>query len=246
MSNPIFDAPLALERNAPCFCGSGQRFKHCCGSADARRRVPHGIEMQPGFLDAATCKRWVDILEQRPRAALDVFDHDRSTQEEVVRSAHSARVTDKVDTGDLQVEIEAVVRRAFTEWLAPRWGCRFAWFEQPTILRYTTGGKYDVHADADAWTEEVPPRRVLDRDGSLLIYLNDAFTGGNLNFVNFEYQLRPVPGLLVAFPSDERYAHWAMPTTSGVRYALVSWAYAHGRPRVRNHPPKNSISLGTL
>jgi hypothetical protein len=243
MSNPIFDAPLTVERNAPCFCGSGQRFKHCCGSADVRRRVPHGIEMQPGFVDTETCRRWVDFMEQRPRSALDIFDHERSTPDQVVRSAHPGRVTDKVDTGELQVEIEAAVRRAFVEWLAPRWGCRFEWFEKPYVLRYTTGGRYDPHADSEVWSAEKPPYRVLDRDGSLLIYLNDAFTGGDLNFINFEYLMRPVPGLLVAFPSDERYAHGAMPTTSGVRYAIVSWAYAQGRPRVRGSAPENCIFI---
>lgn len=243
MSTAIFDTPLIIERNAPCFCASGLRFKHCCGSADARRKVPHGIELQPGLVDAETCRHWVDFLEQQPRDWLDAFDHVRSTADQVVRTAHPSRVTERVELGELQVEIDALVRRAFTEWLAPRWGCRFAWFEKPYVLRYTTGGKYDVHADADIWSEETPAYRVLDRDGSLLIYLNDGFTGGELNFVNFEYALRPLPGLLVTFPSDERYSHAAMPTTSGVRYAIVSWAYAHGRPRVRAQPPENSIAL---
>lgn len=244
MPNSIFDLPLSTERNAPCFCGSGERFKRCCGSADAQRRVPHGIELQPGFVDTETCQRWVAQLEQQPRDWLDVFDPKRSTADHVARSLDASRVAERVQPGELQVAIDALVQRAFAEWLAPRWGCHFEWFEQPVVLRYTSGGKYDVHADAELWTEDKQPYRALDRDGSLLIYLNDGFTGGAVNFVNFEYLLRPAPGLLVAFPSDERYAHAAMPITGGLRYAIVSWAYARGRPRARASAPEHSIPIG--
>ena len=60
-------------------------------------------------------------------------------------------------------------------------------------MRYATGGKYEAHADSETLTVETLPYRILDRDGSLLIYLNDGFTGGELNFVHFEYTLRPQP-----------------------------------------------------
>jgi predicted 2-oxoglutarate/Fe(II)-dependent dioxygenase YbiX len=239
----IFDAPLAVERNAACFCGSGQRFKRCCGSADAQRRVPWGIELAPGFVDAATCATWVAQLEGQPRQWLDGFDHERSTPEQVVRRFDPSRVTEKVDPGTLQPALDELVGRAFGAWLAPRWNCRFEWFEQPQVLRYGAGGLYKAHADADAVDDEGRPTRVLDRDGSLLIYLNDGFTGGELEFTNFEFRLRPRPGLLAAFPSDERYTHTALPTLSGVRYAIVSWAHAQGRPRVRKHPPQHCIML---
>ncbi len=243
MSNPIFDVPLSTERNARCFCGSGERFKRCCGSSDPQRRVPHAIELFPDFIDAATCRQWIAQLEQQPRDWLDGVDHERSTPERIVRRLDPSRVTERVEPGALQLQLDQLVRRAYTEWLGPRWGCRFAWFEKPTVLRYSVGGKYAAHADADVWSADTLPHRVLDRDGSVLIYLNDEFAGGELEFVHFEYRLRPIPGLLVAFPSDERYTHAALPTTSGVRYAIVSWAHAHGRPRVRAQPPEHAILI---
>jgi predicted 2-oxoglutarate/Fe(II)-dependent dioxygenase YbiX len=239
----LFDTPLDIQRTARCFCGSGARFKHCCGSSDPDRAPPHGVLLRPGFLDPATCREWVALLEAQPRAWLDVVDHEQSTPERIVRRPDPSRVTEKIEPGALREPIDALVRRAFVEVAAPWFDCRLAWFEQPTVLRYTPGGKYDEHADADVWEGDGPPRRVLDRDVSLLLYLGEDFSGGELAFPNFDWRLRPRAGLLVAFPSDERYAHAALPLESGVRHAIVSWAHAIGRPRVRPAPPSDAIAL---
>ena len=37
---PVERAAAPASRNAPCPCGSGKRFKHCCGQADAAPHVP--------------------------------------------------------------------------------------------------------------------------------------------------------------------------------------------------------------
>ena len=72
---------------------------------------------------------------------------------------------------------------------------------------------------------------MIDRDLSVLIYLNDDFEGGEVNFSNFGFDIKPSSGLLIAFPSDHRYLHAAQLVTSGVRYAIVSWAAIIGGPR---------------
>lgn len=238
-----FETPLDTERNARCFCGSGERFKRCCGSSEPTRRVPHGIMVLTDFLDAATCADWTATLEGQPRAWLDVVDHERSTPEHIVRRPDPSRVTEKIEPGPLREAIDAAIRRAFVELLAPRFECRFTWYERPTVLRYTPGGRFDEHADADVWDGDGPPRRVLDRDISVLAYLGSDFDGGELWFPNFDWRLRPRRGMLVAFPSDERFAHAALPLVAGLRHAIVSWAHAAGRPRVRAAPPDDAIVL---
>ena len=117
------------------------------------------------------------------------------------------------------------------------YGDELEWFEWPDVLEYGPGGRYDLHADADlrdpatgAW------RRVVDRDYSMLIYLNDEFTGGAIEFPRLDYRLQPRRGMLVAFPSDHRYVHAALPVESGMRYVIVSWAAAVGSPRVKPPP----------
>jgi predicted 2-oxoglutarate/Fe(II)-dependent dioxygenase YbiX len=83
--------------------------------------------------------------------------------------------------------------------------------------------------------------RLRDRDLSLLIYLNDDFTGGGLTFTHFNFHFRPEPGDLLVFPSDNRYVHQAEKVESGVRYVIVSWAALKGVPRVAGQPPENAV-----
>ncbi|MCF6263996.1 MAG: 2OG-Fe(II) oxygenase [Xanthomonadales bacterium] len=119
-----------------------------------------------------------------------------------------------------------------------------AWYEQPTLLRYTPGGLYKGHADSDNYDEQLDCwHKTLDRSVSLLIYLNDEYTGGAIKFNKFNYRYQPKRGDLLFFPSDFRYMHEAEKVESGVRYALVSWSALSNTPRVMSGRPKNSIVL---
>jgi predicted 2-oxoglutarate/Fe(II)-dependent dioxygenase YbiX len=136
---------------------------------------------------------------------------------------------------------------------AGKTGDSVEWFEAPSILRYEPGGFFLAHADSclldpanNNWF------KVKDRDLSLLIYLNEDFTGGGLSFVNFNFHLRPRTGDMLVFPSDNRYAHQAEIVKSGFRYVIVSWAALRGSQKVCDRPPvgvirpeKNKGSFGT-
>ena len=89
-----------------------------------------------------------------------------------------------------------------------------------SFLRY-------AHSDSEYWDEGSHTwKRSLDRDYSILIYLNEGFEGGALFFPNFDYRIAPKRGMMIAFPSDHRYLHAAEPLISGKRFAVVSWAKA--------------------
>lgn len=126
---------------------------------------------------------------------------------------------------------------AFLDVVMPYFGMDLHWVSPPSVLKYTSGGKYDAHSDNEYW-DDASRRwvRSLDRDYSLLIYLNDDFQGGGLYFPNFDLRLRPEPGMLVAFPSDHRFQHAAEPLTAGERYVIVSWAAARGVPKLNSFP----------
>jgi hypothetical protein len=102
--------------------------------------------------------------------------------------------------------------------------------------------------------DRVPPRgglsfvpehraraRAVDRDISVLIYLNDNHSGGELDFKRLSYTLKPKAGMLVGFPSDVRYEHMAKPVISGRRYSLASWATVTDVERVQAERTKRSI-----
>jgi hypothetical protein len=240
----VIREPFPPGRLAPCFCGSGQRFKHCCGGAGQRGVAPYGIGIVPDFLGTDECRRMVELAGRCHSERLKVFDPDRSTPGKTVMRLDDRRVTERVDLRERHSVLDGWVRRALTNEIAPTVGREFEWFERPQLLKYGSGGFYQGHADSDLY---LPDRQVwqktLDRDISLLIYLNEEFTGGELHFEHFGFKIRPRAGMLVYFPSDARYMHAAQPVASGLRYAVVSWAAFSDEPRVKEQPPQKAVAL---
>jgi len=82
------------------------------------------------------------------------------------------------------------------------------------LLRYRANEKYNLHYDGG--TES-------SRAVSVLIYLNDDYEGGELEFPNFDIKIKPKAGTLVLFPSNYAYAHIAHPVKSGTKYVIATW-----------------------
>ena len=225
----------------PCFCVSGLTFGECCGTRSEPRKPPVGTQLYSGFLDPATCRKWVTRLEQQPRLRAKIMDFNRSTAGSVVHVEDPRRVCHDVTPGVLRKQINERITEGF-RLAAAKAGRSLAWFETPRILRYQPGGFYLRHADnclvdppSNTWY------RVRDRDLSLLIYLNEDFTGGGLSFINFNFHFRPHAGDLLVFPSDNRYEHQAEVVQSGVRYCIASWAAFSDSRRVNTGPPEGAI-----
>jgi len=82
------------------------------------------------------------------------------------------------------------------------------------ILKYQTGTEYKGHYDGGSKS---------GRSISPILYLNDNYEGGELEFVNFGIKIKPEAGMLVLFPATFPYKHIAHPVTSGTKYAIVTW-----------------------
>ena len=87
------------------------------------------------------------------------------------------------------------------------------------ILKYRGGERYGAHYDGGTDT---------GRAISPILYLNDDYVGGELEFVNFNIKIKPTAGSLYLFPSNYAYRHIAHPVESGTKYAIVTWL--HDRP----------------
>lgn len=232
------------SRNEKCFCASGQRFKNCCGSHAPDRKPPHGVVVIENYLSAEQCGAIVEIAQRSNHEPLTIVDLENTTADEVVRKLDDGRVTDRVDIAEQQRSLDNIVRNIVTETIEPTQGEKFAWFEQPQLLQYTSGGFYGTHADSENFDAQAEHwRKDLDRDVSMLLYLNDEFEGGKIYFANFDYKIRPKAGMLVFFPSDNRYRHAAEEVTGGLRYAIVSWSALRGTDKVRSAAPDNAILL---
>jgi len=89
---------------------------------------------------------------------------------------------------------------------------------QIDLLKYSPGGKYEVHADH--FTNA--PRHL-----SIIMNLNDEYEGGDLIFTDQREQeikrFKLSKGTIVFFPSNFMYPHSIQPITKGERYSIVAW-----------------------
>lgn len=82
------------------------------------------------------------------------------------------------------------------------------------LLKYSSGEEYKFHYDGDTESK---------RSISVLIYLNDDYVGGEIEFPNFKVKIKPKSGTLILFPSNYAYGHIAHPVESGTKYVIVTW-----------------------
>ena len=89
---------------------------------------------------------------------------------------------------------------------------------QIDLLKYSVGGKYEVHTDHFT---------TIFRNLSVIINLNEGYEGGDLVFTDQQQKevkrMKLGKGSIVFFPSNFMYPHSIQPITKGVRYSIVSW-----------------------
>lgn len=93
-----------------------------------------------------------------------------------------------------------------------------------SFVKWTVDDTLEVHTDAENADCKLPhdnaghavsPATILY---TTLVYFNDDYDGGELNFPHHKIKLKPKPGTLVMFPSTCMYAHEVLPITAGDRY----------------------------
>jgi len=82
------------------------------------------------------------------------------------------------------------------------------------LVRYKQGDFFKNHVDA---TTEFP------RTISILFYLNDNYSGGEIFFPNINMFLKPEANTLIVFPSSKNFSHSAETVTSGTKYVFVGF-----------------------
>ena len=81
-------------------------------------------------------------------------------------------------------------------------------------IRYQNKAEYRIHHDHHAQNS-----RAL----SMVLFLNDDFEGGQLEFPHQKVTIEPTAGTVALFPSNFPYAHIAHPVEKGTKYSLVTW-----------------------
>jgi len=165
---------------------------------------------------------------------LSVFDPDKSNQ-----TRSTEWITDK-RTRDTQIapiepvfpQVNELMHHIVKQVINPFYQFEVDRSEVPQLLCYDIGGHYKPHIDGEGvWTAPDQTqmwRKTVDRDLSMVLYLNDGFEGGDFVFPDLHIRIRPEPGLLVCFPSNRYYIHGVEPVTKGNRYSMVTWMTVKG------------------
>jgi predicted 2-oxoglutarate/Fe(II)-dependent dioxygenase YbiX len=200
--------------------------------------IPPGVLVIENFLDDDLCQKIVESTEQMKYKKATVVDADLAKKQEKV--AIKSRDTEVFSLGAYDNKIKSLLVGAFDGVIKNYYNKKVVHYEQPQLLRYTKGGFYHYHADSEYWHSASQQWiRSMQRDLSYLLYLNDEYTGGELEFKNFNFSLRPKKGTFICFPSDHRFVHKVNQTTSGIRYAIVSWAATSDSVKVGNDLQKS-------
>jgi Rps23 Pro-64 3,4-dihydroxylase Tpa1-like proline 4-hydroxylase len=85
--------------------------------------------------------------------------------------------------------------------------------ESINLLRYGKTGHLPAHQD----------QGVSSRVLSTVMYLNDNYEGGEIEFINSGVKIKPEAGSIIFFPSNFLYIHEVHPITSGLRYSMPHW-----------------------
>ena len=123
---------------------------------------------------------------------------------------------------DIYAQLYQSIHQIHEEHLKPIYNSTLKHIEPPQFLRYDVDEHYDVHNDSESWVND-RLQRVVERDISVLFYLNDDYGGGQIEFTQLGLTLKPKAGMLLAFPSYLEFEHKVHPVTKGTRYTIVSW-----------------------
>lgn len=85
--------------------------------------------------------------------------------------------------------------------------------ESINLLRYGKSGHLPAHQD----------QGVSSRVLSSVMYLNDNYEGGEIEFQNSKVKIKPEAGSIIFFPSNFLYVHEVYPIHDGFRYSMPHW-----------------------
>jgi hypothetical protein len=183
-----------------------------------------------------------DLMEYVGRAArkdslVSNFETDPSEDDIEWTVDRKIRNTQEIDLSyDMRQRLDGLIAASVDRHINSFYALTARDWEPVQILHYGPGGHYIPHVDAETlFKDDIGLElweKTLDRDLSVVFFLNDDFTGGELVFPQLELSIRPQAGTLVCFPSDHNFIHGVNPVASGHRYTLVTWMRVTGMPSV--------------
>jgi predicted 2-oxoglutarate/Fe(II)-dependent dioxygenase YbiX len=190
--------------------------------------------IRPNVISENGLKQIMNHIKKSRTEEVSVFDAEKSNETGETRwqVRKEVRDTQIVPIEDFLDPIYSLMKETVKNIINPFYEVEVAESEIPQILSYKVGGHYKPHIDAEAlWKcpdDKLVWKKSVDRDISIIFFLNDEFEGGDLVFPELRIRIKPEPGMLVCFPSNHHYLHGVEPVTKGHRYSIVTWATVKG------------------
>jgi prolyl 4-hydroxylase len=175
---------------------------------------PH-IEVVQGLFSAEEC-RYLQLLANPWLEPAMIYASDGSHVRDPHRDSDHMVVTPMA---------EDLVVQAVNRCIAAATGTEYGWGEPLHVLRYRPGQQYRPHHDARG---DVPLEK--RRIATALIYLNDAYEGGETNFPELGITVRGAVGDMLIFRNlmadrlpDPRMTHAGLPVARGEKWLATRW-----------------------
>ena len=191
--------------------------------------APRSLPSSERLGDTPDIVRFPRLLSRDECAHIAGAVHDILEPSHVVDPAtgglreHPVRTSDGAVIGPTR---EDLVIRAINRRVAAISGTDIAQGEALSVLRYQPAQQFRLHHDAIAGAAN-------QRIKTVLLYLNEGFTGGETFFPASNLTVRPVAGDAILFANtqadgtpDPRARHAGLPVTRGVKWLATRWIRA--------------------
>jgi len=192
------------------------------------------ILVAPDVITREGMETLVSYIRSSMQVDLPVFDADATNKSTDIQWVvnKKTRNTQTVPVEPVLLQLRDLITNVVNDIINPFYQFEIRGYEDPQLLRYGVGGMYEPHIDGEGiWMNSDGSkvwRKTVDRDISLVLYLNDDFEGGEFVFPDLHMKLSPKAGLLLCFPSSHHYRHGVLPVTKGERFAMVTWMTVKG------------------
>ena len=176
------------------------------------------IHRIPDAIPEDICKRYIDYFEEHKQKSY----YESSTEANILEDQESTflayEIQPKTKHFDFVRQITQKAVRSYTDYL-DSYGSFHKGFRRVLryshkyrILKYEKNAKIHPHVDHMPFTY-----------ASIVINLNEGYTGGEFSFFNQKYDVNLKRGEILLFPADFFWVHEVKPIIEGNRYSINSF-----------------------
>lgn len=189
------------------------------------QNIDYGINLYRNAISEEDCKKIIDLLEAEISLGKRGISWHGATVNGETRTSHARNCYDLkfkrdhvgkyIADSDALKECYDLVDVGLNKSLRHYesvWNFNINYKEAFNFVKYLPGEFFKIHADhGPYYTCTV----------SAVVYLNDDYEGGEIEFPRHNFKLKPKAGDIILFPSNFVYEHASLDISSGQKYSVV-------------------------